>query len=299
MCVIVYKNVGVKFPSKETLKNCFENNPDGAGYMFPADNRVHIRKGFNTFNKFWKALTKTRKVYGDDIPYVLHFRISTQAHGRMDCTHPFPLSKNMEDLRLLNCSCSFGIAHNGIISLTSSSYYSYGKWDDFGYMKQITYSDTMKFITDYLSLIIKDKCYYKDKDKLELIEKLCDSKLAIMDSSGYVQLIGDFVKDANGVVYSNESYKTHKMKAKSYVYKSDGTDPNDRLDELIETTESKDEWDEWANRYNAKTGYYDFDKLDCPMSWGEPYAEEYCNMCSNYGKCYDYNYKDADEDKED
>ena len=135
MCIIAYKSAEQQFPSKKTLKRCFDNNDDGAGFMYNASGKVYIKKGFATFQEFWKTLRKVREEYGDNIPYVMHFRISTQAGNRPDCTHPFPLSSHMKDLRLLETTTDIGIAHNGIISLTSS-----------GYSKTITYSDTMEFI---------------------------------------------------------------------------------------------------------------------------------------------------------
>lgn len=203
MCIIVYKPQGVEFPKKSTFQTCFENNPDGAGYMYSYKDRVYIKKGFQSFSKFWESLQKTRKEVGDIVPYVLHFRISTQAGVRPDCTHPFPLSKKMEDMRLLALSCGIGIAHNGVISLTSH-----------GYNKTITYSDTMEFITDYLALIIKTRTYYKDADTLELIKRLAGSKLAILDGTGHCELVGTF-EQSGGVWYSNSSYKAVK-----YAYTS-------------------------------------------------------------------------------
>ena len=283
MCIIVYKKLNQKFPSKETLKHCFENNPDGAGFMYPYAEKVNISKGFNTFKKFWKALQNTRKITGDDIPYIMHFRISTQAHGRMDCTHPFPLSKDMGELRKLDCSCNIGIAHNGIISLTSS-----------GYSKTITYSDTMQFITDYLTLIIKNKDYYKDETNIKLIDKLCGGKLAIMDNTGYVQLIGDFVED-DGIIYSNGSYKKYQLKATTYKQISYYDDIYD-YDEY-QSYFDKNYYDYYEKYFDEKSGLYKFDKLDCPMSYSDDDAYDYCEQCHHYKDCYK-DVKDFSDDEE-
>lgn len=199
MCIIAYKPEGLNFPNKATLKSCFENNPDGGGYMFAAGGCVHIVKGLMSFSAFYKSLKATRAKYGDAIPYVLHFRISTQAGTTADCTHPFPVSANMDKLRKLQLACNIGIAHNGIIHLTST-----------GYSKSITYNDTMLFITDYLSLIIRGKDYYKDNNTLLLIERLTDSRLAILDGSGHCELIGKGWTEDGGIYYSNTSYKSYK-----------------------------------------------------------------------------------------
>lgn len=304
MCIIVVKKENIAFPNKKTLQNCFDNNPDGAGFMYAVNNIVNISKGYETFNKFWKDLQAVRKEYGDNIPYILHFRISTQAHGRMDCTHPFPLSPKMADLRQLKCKTNIGIAHNGIISLTST-------W---GYGKTITYSDTMQFITDYLSLIIENKDYYKDSNKMKLIERLCDSKLAIMDYTGHIELIGDGFIDDKGIVYSNSSYKERKLK----VYTAPATSSSSNWTyggknsyyknvEVVDfnkdysIADEKDEWDndyydEYEKYFDDKTGLYNFTTLDCPVSWGEPYGEDYCEYCKHFASCYSGD-DDDDDDK--
>lgn len=270
MCIIVYKPEGVSFPAKSVLKTCFNCNPDGGGYMFAADGKVHIIKGLMSFNMFYKSLQKTRAAYGENIPYVLHFRISTQAGQRPDCTHPFPLSANMDDLRKLNNQCNIGIAHNGIISLTSS-----------GYSRIVTYNDTMKFITDYLTLIINDKQYYRNKNTLLLIERLADSRLAILDDSGHCEIIGEgWIKD-NGIYYSNQSYKTiapsKKSKKSSSVFDDDffSNYCHDDIDDF--TRQVNDAW-------NDDEQLYDFNPLDCPnMIY---FDDSFCEVCKNYYSCY-------------
>lgn len=200
MCIIVYKPTTAKMPNKKTLITCWNNNRDGAGYMFPSKGSVIIKKGFMKFNEFYNNLKSDLKRYGEFTPFVLHFRIQTQGGVNPQYTHPFPLSSEMDDLRKLRAKTEIGIAHNGIIDLTSSRY-SY----------TVTYSDTMKFITDYLSLIIHNKNYYEDKNKLTLIERLIESKMAIMDGDGHTELIGDFVED-NGVYYSNNYFREDRYK---------------------------------------------------------------------------------------
>ncbi len=206
MCIIVYKPMEKEMPSKNILKTCWENNDDGAGYMFPDGNKVTIKKGFMKFDSFYASLKSDYKKMGRFTPFVLHFRISTQAGVNEQCTHPFPLSREMDDLRKIRTTCDIGIAHNGIIDLTKSGYYT-----------TVTYSDTMKFITDYASLIIKSKDYYKDKDTVKLIDRLVQGKLAIMDSDGHVELIGEFIKD-NGIYYSNSYYKQDRIRHTTYSY---------------------------------------------------------------------------------
>ena len=115
MCVIVVKKQDKKFPGVETLKNCWNKNPDGAGFMFAKDGLVHIRKGFMDWASFWSELTECRDLYGDLIPYVVHFRIATHGKVSPQCCHPFPLSNSLDDMRVLEFDTPTGIAHNGVI----------------------------------------------------------------------------------------------------------------------------------------------------------------------------------------
>lgn len=264
MCIIVYKPKNVNFPNKKTLKNCFENNPDGAGFMYTSDGVVNIKKGYKNFSSFYKALQDSRKETGDSVPYVLHFRISTQAGTRQDCCHPFPLSAKMDDLRLLESATKIGIAHNGIISLTSES------------KAGLTYSDTMRFITEYLSLIIQDKNFYKNKKTLKLIERLIDSsRLAILDEDGNGTTIGKGWTIDNDIYYSNTSYK-----ASLYTKLTKTT----ALSYCTSYDYDEEYYYNFEKYYNALKGGYDFPSTACPCSLYDDY--EYCDYCLNFGKCY-------------
>lgn len=252
MCIIVHKPQNTKFPSENTLRECFQNNDDGAGFMFSSNNVVHIKKGFMTFEKFYKALKKSIRKYGENLPYVMHFRISTQAGVSPEFTHPYPLSSNLSVLKRLSTNTNIGIAHNGIISLTSNA-------------KAKKSNDTMDFITDYLSLIIRDENYYKDTRNLKLIDKLGESKFAILDGKGHCELIGNFYQE-EGIYYSNKTYLPYIKQWTPYSYS------------LFEEEQY------FESFYNDETQVYDFDVLDCPSLYG--YDEFYCEVCANYHKCF-------------
>ena len=210
MCVICYKPKGLLLPSRNDLKQCFKTNPDGAGYMFPYDNKVIIHKGFMTYDELEKDLNDTFKSLGlkdvKNIPIVLHFRISTQGGVNKALCHPFAVCNSYEEMRLLKHKCDIGLAHNGIISLTSS----YGGHYDYKTMswqsnKDLSYNDTMTFILKYANLIINHDDYFaRNTNKITLIKELIGSsnKLAIMNKRGFVKLIGDFYLH-KGCYYSN------------------------------------------------------------------------------------------------
>ena len=213
MCVIVYKPSGIKMPTQQELHTCFDHNPDGAGYMLPINNKVVIRKGFMTYEDFEKDIkTIVRDNNLDPIktPIICHFRISTQGGVNQALCHPYPICDNYDNMRKLDNICDIGLAHNGIISLTSESDYNLGYWDKArkvwvrGSKKNLDHNDTMKFIKDYASLIIDNDTYFaRNRNKCQLLENLIGySKLAIMNHKGFVKLIGEFYQ-RNGVYYSN------------------------------------------------------------------------------------------------
>ena len=85
MCIIIAKDKGISIPDRTILKNCFDNNPDGAGIMWNESEFVHIQKGFmlwKDFNEFLNSLSKRIDLKLASV--VMHFRITT--HGR---THQF------------------------------------------------------------------------------------------------------------------------------------------------------------------------------------------------------------------
>ena len=190
MCIICVSPAGVQQPDRNTLKTMFIRNPHGAGYMFARNGRVYIHKGFMNLNDFMRSVKEEHFKAPDSVVY--HFRISTQAGINPEMTHPFPLSNRAAHMKLLDLSCQCGIAHNGIISLTSDP-------------SNTEYSDTAVFITDYLSNIIRRPQDLMNPCVLDLIYHLARSKFAIMDGTGYVATVGEFINE-HGNLYSNRSF---------------------------------------------------------------------------------------------
>lgn len=261
MCVIVYKPKDKKFPDYEELKSCWERNKDGAGYMFPYHNSVVIRKGFMKFADFIISLCEDVKMTGSDIPYVMHFRITTQGGVKPELTHPYPLSQNMDDLKLLNSKARIGVAHNGVISLTKS----YTATD---------HNDTMEFVTDYLSLLIKRTDYWHNKDLLKVITKLCGSKLCLLDYKGHVEMIGSFEQDGD-CYFSNLNHKP-----KPYTYYSSYTTTYTKKEEKKEVAKRDYSCCKDFNkdgRYNFIPGRY------CPACCSD--EKGYCGNCKYAEYC--------------
>lgn len=193
MCIIIAKPQNIPMPPEKTLENCFSNNPDGAGYMYCHKGSVHIAKGFMTIRSLKESLSDlSKKVNLDKVAMVLHFRIGTQGRNDEGNTHPFPISDDITKLTKNSLKCNVAVAHNGIISLTSS-YYSKD------------YSDTVIFVRDYLSCLIEKPNFYKNPNRIKVIDKLADSKLCFLSNDAHITTIGTFTED-KGVLYSNGTY---------------------------------------------------------------------------------------------
>lgn len=192
MCIICVSKKGIPQPDVDTLRNMYIRNPDGAGYMCLRNGQVEVHKGFMTWSDFIRQVRR-EKFTADDV-VVYHFRITTQAKGAA-MTHPFPLCGDLQLMRKLDLKCQCAVAHNGIIPLTSNG------------DKQ--FSDTALFIAKYLRHIIRTPDDLQDPDCLRMAEMLCQSKLAIMDYTGTVSTVGYFIREENGLLYSNATYKPY------------------------------------------------------------------------------------------
>ena len=197
MCIICVSPAGVRQPTIPTIRTMFRRNPHGAGFMCIRDGKVMISKGYMNEDSFIRAITYENFTAAD--PVVYHFRISTQAGVCPEMTHPFPLSRRRSFMKYLDVLCSCGIAHNGVIELTSDS-------------NNAEYSDTAIFVTDYLADLLRKPDDLHNPTMLKLIKHLAGSKLAIMDASGYIATVGDFINE-RGLLFSNRSYTSYFKRA--------------------------------------------------------------------------------------
>ena len=189
MCIICASPKGTRQPTKKQIQTMFYRNPHGAGYMYARDGKVVIHKGFMELKDLLAQLDNEHFTAND--PVVYHFRISTQAYGLPTMTHPFPLTKHLVNCEALDVSCSCGVAHNGIIRLTSNG--------------SSRYSDTALFITRYMSRIVRSKADLKDEYILDTLRILTGSKLAILDGTGEMAFVGEFINES-GLMFSNYSF---------------------------------------------------------------------------------------------
>lgn len=211
MCVAIYSPKGTQVPCDDYLKTAFIHNPDGAGFAFNTDNRdVQIVKGLMKWDDFINTFRKYDRKYNfKDRGVLIHFRITTHGGTNKECCHPFPLTSDIAAMRKLVYHSKFAVIHNGIISLTSADTWKLDKC-----------SDTMMFISKYLSKIATNQGWFKNPTNWELIYELADSKLAVLDGKGQIQSTAGFTQDADGNWYSNSSYK--EARAPKTTYYSSG-----------------------------------------------------------------------------
>lgn len=194
MCIIAIKPPHHKMIDESIIETMFQNNPDGSGYMYSYNNKVHIEKGFMTLKELLNSLDSLKKkVNIEEIPLILHFRISTS--GKIDgaTCHPFPVTSDLNALRKTHVITNLGMAHNGVIY-------------DFEEKKSI-YSDTQLFVNKCVSYLydINPKFLHDDRTEKMLEPIINGSRLAFLDRHGNIYRYGDWCEN-NGIFYSNEGY---------------------------------------------------------------------------------------------
>ena len=190
MCVAIYKPAKVKLPSLDILRQCWETNPDGAGFALPTlDNprhAFHIRKGFMTWEAFEKAVHDFRlaECEGD---LLLHFRIATHGGISPGNTHPFPVTEEIKYLKHTNILTNSVLIHNGVLPIKPGC-------DDI--------SDTME-LCRRLSVFTG-----KLPEALKLLDGFIGgNKIALM-LPGKVHLAGRWTK-IDGVYFSNTHWQNY------------------------------------------------------------------------------------------
>lgn len=220
MCIICSSPAGIDQPTTAQLRRMFETNPHGAGYMVARSGHVEISKGYMDIESFLKAIQSEGFTKND--PVVYHFRISTQAGVTPEMTHPFPLSRRLSDMTELDItSCSVGVAHNGIIPITSDR-------------NDHSYSDTARFITRYLVKLIRGPEDLRSHAVMEMISELTHSRLAILDKTGYIAYVGRWITEENGLRFSNASYQPpFEFKSYKSIFTEGGVNHEKRKAEAV------------------------------------------------------------------
>jgi len=188
MCIAVYKKEGIEL-FDYTLRTCWDANSDGAGFMYAENDKLHIQKGFFTFEDFMEAYEphKQKQV-------VLHFRIRT--HGDIDFTncHPYTVDNQL------------AFVHNGTIRKAAE--------------RDKSKSDTWHFNEDMVKpLRTKYKNFYRDEIIQELMHEYIGwSKLIFLDNKGNHAIVNENagVWDSD-CWFSNTSFRRYIPQVKEKV----------------------------------------------------------------------------------
>lgn len=238
MCIIAIKPEGISIPI-ERLKSCWDNNSDGAGFMYSENGKLNIVKGLMTFDSFIKSY--------DDISslnkqVVIHFRYGT--HGKIcpDLTHPFLINK------------SLALVHNGVLSvdmddpfelenkvapqninsyidsLEKDSESCLEDLDIFSEQPDIVFNeiDNTSDSLEFCKILSKlPKKFLSNKAIFFLLSKYVsreNSVIIFMDDAGAINIVGNnrhIVED--GVWYSNYDYSRSEIKKTQNPVNKDNT----------------------------------------------------------------------------
>ena len=179
MCIaIVKKPEGII--TDDELRNCFKNNPNGAGIAYIKDNQLYVIKGIFNENEF---VTTVRKAESEtDKPMLIHCRISTSGLIDVDNSHPHVVND------------STVLIHNGIL--------------DIDVPKNSNKSDTVLYIENNLKDLPIDFIY--NDFIMRLIEKDIGktNKFCFLNTNGDYKILNEregYWKQ--GVWFSNTTYK--------------------------------------------------------------------------------------------
>ena len=194
MCIIAIAPAGVPLPTTDVVCNMWDNNPDGAGFMYAKDGRVCIEKGYMKLKRLLKRLAQLEaEIDTTAATVVLHFRVGTHGSNNAANTHPFPVTDNLKPLRALSCRTDLGVAHNGVIPIKIR------KGEDI--------SDTMEYIASELTpLRSLNPEFFKLDAGISLVERT-NSKFVFLTPGGEFFTIGGFIHDG-GMLYSNHTFES-------------------------------------------------------------------------------------------
>jgi predicted glutamine amidotransferase len=206
MCVIVTKPMNSPMPPDSAIESMWNSNPDGAGFAYALNNKVHVEKGFMTLKALQNGLAGLEKrlksqvnMTLDEVALLVHFRITTHGGTSPELTHPFPITRDTAYMLSTDYKADVVIAHNGIISTVPVTAQN---------------SDTTQYIRDILvPMKNSNRRFMENKHMLEIIEKTINSsRFTFLDKDGNFHFVGNWQTDPDtpGCSYSNLYHKSYK-----------------------------------------------------------------------------------------
>jgi hypothetical protein len=183
MCVICGLQTGAKVTEAE-FDEMWKSNPQGFGYAFvDGHNRIFVDKALELAEAKEKFFPHFEQ-FGDDSPFMLHFRIKTHGEKCLENTHPFKVNDRLV------------MSHNGVI----------GKCLPKGDDKR---SDTRIFTEDLLRKL-PDGFLHNTTITEFISDYIGGSKLAFLDAKRRMTIVNSHmgVKDGDRW-FSNNSFRPY------------------------------------------------------------------------------------------
>ena len=189
MCIIALKPEK-KLLTRSALSIMWDNNPDGAGFMYADSGKVIIVKGLMTLDALWAAM----QAAGPLRKMVIHFRIKTHGAISPELTHPFWIQKD-----------KLGMVHNGVIRPLVNE-------------TSDAESDTAVFARKFGAAYANPMVAIKHEFHRDMLEAYIGySKMVFMDETGATIILNEQLGEWHqNVWYSNDRYKAEKPSKKSY-----------------------------------------------------------------------------------
>lgn len=180
MCVIVAMPKGLTVED-DILRQCWDDNDDGAGYMFATEGRLVVRKPFFKFPDLLAAYKRDSAKYGEESAFVVHFRWATHGASNELNTHPHIL-----------CGGRVGMVHNGIFADTPP--------------QNSGISDTVYFCRTVLAK--RQPSQLLGRRFREYLEDMIGyNKVVMMDYEGKISIVNAVLGDwVDGVWFSNLNF---------------------------------------------------------------------------------------------
>lgn len=219
MCIIIAKKQGVEFNMDtitKAVKCAIQRNNDGAGFALkrknPLDKKrnILISKGFmgkDPSNLLTNICDQNIKKEDE---LIIHLRYTTSGEVHINNCHPFgiPDKENIGLIEVNNHNINFPVvAHNGTF-YDFVEEKSLAGWNHY-YADKEKKSDSYKFVEELLVNknllpIFVDKAKSKD---FFFNSYILNNKLSFLFPDREMLLIGDFIEETDGMMYSNEYYK--------------------------------------------------------------------------------------------
>ena len=181
MCIAILQTENQKVTEQE-FRNCWNKNNDGVGYSFVKNGQIKTEK-FMKLNPFLNAIKSDVKLFGNDSPFLIHFRYTTHGLTNIDNCHPFKVNEKQSFI------------HNGCIN---------GVDDD-----EIK-SDTSIFNEQILRNLPSN--WTDNQSIVKLVESFIGySKLVFLNDDKSFKIVNENLGHWNrNIWWSNDSYKTIK-----------------------------------------------------------------------------------------